>query len=333
MFGVRGLPILSTVPRSGTWYLLYAISFLCHLERGGRIDDRLTGRIFGDPSGPAFDFRRFKGGPLFHVRGTLPDDHLFIGHTVCPGFDAGGVGWWSATRFHVPGYDYFHEGMNYRYTPIDLAPYDYATVRVAALERATAKGKGRPVVLVYRNPIDQAASYFRYSMNHKDATYNSLAGRPLSRVPFNEYLLGSALPSYARQFISFQALSERYPARVRLVAYEHLMREPVEVLSSILDHLAGAVRQRPALADAVWLARREHLRAVEKELGRSLDGTRNGRSSHITQANARESRHGIDSATRNEILTMLASMGINTGLFEWPEDDFERPARKAASAA
>ena len=78
MFRVSSPPILSTVPRSGTWFLRYAISFLCHLDRGGRIDDRLTERTLGNPSGPGFDFHSFRGGPLFHVRGTLPDDHLFV---------------------------------------------------------------------------------------------------------------------------------------------------------------------------------------------------------------------------------------------------------------
>jgi len=200
MFGVYGLPILSTIPRSGTWFLRYAISFLCHLERGGRIVDRVTGRIVGDPAGAAFDFERFKGGPLFHVQGMLPVPHLFVGHTACPGFNAdkAGVDWWDSTRFHVPGYDYFHEGMNYRYTPVDLAPYDYTPVKVKALERSAAKGASGPMVLVYRNPLGQAASYYRYCRNHKSSAYNSLDGRPLSSVPFRDYLFGSALPSYAR---------------------------------------------------------------------------------------------------------------------------------------
>ena len=84
MFGVYGLPILSTIPRSGTWFLRYAISFLCHLEGGGRIDDRITGKVIGMASGQPFDFKRFKGGPLFRVQGTLPAEHLFIGHTAYP---------------------------------------------------------------------------------------------------------------------------------------------------------------------------------------------------------------------------------------------------------
>lgn len=320
MFGVYRLPILSTVPRSGTWFLRYAISFLVHLERGGRIDDRVTGQVVGEPAGPLFDFQRFKGGPLFGVRGTLPADHLFIGHTVCPGFDPGdaGVDWWATTPFHVRGYDYFHEGLNYRYTPVELTGHDYTPVRVAALERAARRGAGAPVVLVYRNPLDQAASYFRYCQNHKDASYNSLDGRPLSGVPFGEYLLGSALPSFARQFISFQALAARYPTRFLLVPYEHLTAQPVEWLAIMLDHLAGEARPWPMLADAVRLARREHMKAIEKELGRSLDGTRRDRSSHITQVGSGRPARPVDDKTRNEAFALLRDMGIDTGLIDWP---------------
>jgi hypothetical protein len=318
MFRVSGLPILSTVPRSGTWFLRYSISFMCHLERGGRIDDRLTHRIFGDPSGPAFDLQSFRGGPLFHVRGTLPDDRLFIGHTVCPGFTASDVDWWDSTPFHIPGYDYFHEGMNYRYTPIDLAKHRYTPVRVRAMERAARRGRGRPIVLVYRNPLDQAVSYFHYSQNHKDSSYNSVNGRPLATVALRDYLFECALPSYAKQFISFQALAERYPAQVRLVPYERLMAQPIDVLACILNHLSGAPRLWPTLADAVWLARREHMKVIEKELGRSLDGTRINRGSHISQTNPNRSDARIDEQTRAEAVAFLDRLRVDTGLFDWP---------------
>ena len=139
------LPVLSTVPRSGTWFLRYVFSFVCHLEQGGRLDDLLTGEVIGDPQGAAFDFDRFGGGPLFRVAGTLPADHLFIGHTVCPGFEdlARTTNWWNQTSFHVRGYDYLHDGWNYRYTPVELADYDYAPVKVPAMERAARKGRGR----------------------------------------------------------------------------------------------------------------------------------------------------------------------------------------------
>ena len=66
MFAAYKLPVLSMIPRSGTWFLRYAISFLCPLEAGGRIDDRLTGRLVGSPFGQRFDFGRFRED---HVQG------------------------------------------------------------------------------------------------------------------------------------------------------------------------------------------------------------------------------------------------------------------------
>jgi hypothetical protein len=326
---ISSLPILATIPRSGTWFLRYTLAFLAHLDRGGRIDNRVTGRTAGDTSGAPFDFARFSGGPLFCVRGTLPTDHIFVGHTVCPGFAAtlSRRSPWHHTSFHVPGYDYLHEGLNYRYTPVELAPYRYAPLRVAALERAARKGRGERIALVYRNPVDQAASYYWYCQNHKDAAYNSIDGRSLSGIAFQTYLFGSALRSYAKQFVSYQQMAVRYPALVRLFPYEALMRDPLRGMTAILDHLAGTSCARPALADAVRLAQREHLKAVERELGRSLDGTRPDRVGHMRHAFQRATDSQWSAATLGQAVDMLASLGVNTTLIEWPA------VERAASAA
>lgn len=315
MFAAYKLPVLSTIPRSGTWFLRYAISFLCHLEAGGRIDDRLTGRLVGSPFGPRFDFGRFRGGPLFRVKGTLPADHLFIGHTVCPGFEPDAAKWWAQTPFHVPGYDYLHEGMNYRYTPVELAPYDYAPIDERALEKATRKGAGGRIVLVYRNPLDQISSYLHYSREHVSLAYNAFRGRPLRSLSLRDYMFSGALASYAKQFVSFQQQARRYPDLVRLVRYERLMAAPVETLAGILDHLAGAPRDRALLADAVHLARSDHMRAIETELGHSLDGTRSGRGSHIQRS---KTGLAIDPKLGKQAEAYLRLLGIDTELFDWP---------------
>ena len=332
MLSAYQLPILSTIPRSGTWFLRYAISFLCHLQRGGRVEDRLTGRVVGEPTGPTFDFARFKGGPLFAVKDVLPAEHLFIGHTACPGFrpSEGRFAWWAKAAFHVPGYDYFHEGLNYRYTPVELAPYDYASVRQKALERAAARGRGAPIALVYRNPLDQAASYFRYGQEHRDPAYSQLENSPLIAVPFRDYLLRAALPSYAKQFVSFQALAEKFPNRVRLFPYERLMADRVAVLRDILTHLYGSARDWPFLDDAVWLARRANMKVIEKDLGRSLDGTRTGSGSHMRPTTARRPDSSLhDEPLQGEVVAILTSLGINTDLFEWTVAE---PAAATAAA-
>ncbi len=262
-------------------------------------------------------------------------DHVFIGHTACPGFSdiAGDFAWWSKIAFHVPGYDYLHEGLAYEYTPIDLAKYQYTPVSVRALERSASAGRGAPLALVYRNPLAQAASYFRYCMTHANPVYNKFKGRPLADIPFRDYLFGIALPSYAKQFVSFQAMAARHPGLVRLVPYERLMAKPVEVLAGLLDHLSGTPRSNwPNLHHAVRLARREHLKAIEAELGRSLDGTRAGNGSHMRQSRFEEK---LDQTTRDETIERLRYMGIDADLFVWPAandlGDFPQQQRHVAA--
>jgi len=100
---------------------------------------------------------------------------------------------------------------------------------------------------------------------------------------------------------------------------EHLMEKPEETLASLLDHLS----ERPGgdwanLHNAVRLARSEHLRAIEVELGRSLDGTRMGRRSHMRRTLAKGE---FDETMRDEAIDRLQSMGIDTGLIVWPAAD------------
>lgn len=320
MFAHYMLPVLSTVPRSGTWFLRYVFSFVSHLEQGGRLDDLLTGEVIGNPQGAAFDFDRFRGGPLFRVAGTLPAEHLFIGHTVCPGFDdlARTTNWWKQTTFHVPGYDYLHEGLNYRYTPVDLAAYDYAPIKVPTMERAARKGRGAPIALVYRNPIDQASSYFRYCQAHVNPAYHLFRGRPVADMSFREYLFEAALTSYARQFISYQYQAARHPGLVKLIPYENLIDRPVETMMHLLDHFSGTRRDWPMLPAVVRLARKEHMRAVEGKLGRSLDGTRNGHNSHMRPSSDVEREPPVEPAVRNEAIGVLGDMGVDCSLFAWP---------------
>lgn len=316
MATIKKLPILATVPRSGTWFLRYAVSFLIHLDHGGRIEDRLTGEVVGRPSGMPFDFRRFRGGPLFLTRRSLPREQLFIGHTVCPGFatTAKDFAWWTKTAFHVPGYDYLHEGFNYAYTPIDLAgEVEYTPLSVPALERAAATGRSAPMALVCRNPLAQAASYFRYCVGHVDPAYNTFEGKPLTQVPFRDYLFGSALPSFAKQFVSFQAMAALHTRLVRLVPYENLMARPVEVVAELLNYLQGTSRADwRNLHYAVRLARREHLKTIEAEIGRSLDGTRAGNGSHMRADRFEEDLH---SCLGEEVVRRLGSMGVDACYF------------------
>ena len=64
-------------------------------------------------------------------------------------------------------------------------------------------------------------------------------------------------------------------------------------------------------------ARPEHMKAIEKELGRSLDGTRIDRGSHI-QVSPGRSDARIDERTRAEAIAFLNRLGVDIALFDWP---------------
>ena len=313
------LPVLATVPRSGTWFLRYSISFLCHLAAGGSIDDRLTGKTVGARAGRPFDFEAFGGGPLFRVRDALRSEHLFIGHTVCPGFDrvAAEVPWWSATDFHVPGYDYFHDGLDYAWTPVDLGEQRYTAVCPRTLDRSPWVDAGQRIVLVYRDPLSQLDSFYHYSRTHAQAIYRTFEGRKLGEVPFETFLFAGGLASYAKQFMSYQTMAAHLPDQVRLVAYERLMAEPVEALADILSFLgAAADLDSRLLASAIELARPEHLKAIEHELGRSLDGTHSARHGHMRPSFARSAPND---AARRAAIDCLLAYGLDPKYFAWNE--------------
>ncbi len=183
---------------------------------GGQVHDRVTGETVGRPSGRPFDFARFDGGPLFGVRSALPFEHLFIGHTVCPGFDqvAHEVPWWSATPFHVPGYDYFHDGLNYAYTPAEFDDRRYVSIVPEELDRSPWSDPQQRLLLVYRDPLDQVESFYHYSRTHAQAVYRGFDGRQLAEVALREFAFGGALASYAKQFVSYQHMALHRPAQV-----------------------------------------------------------------------------------------------------------------------
>jgi sulfotransferase family protein len=199
-----------------------------------------------------------------------------------------------------------------------LEPLLTGVLESDSLERAAQHGRGGRITFVYRNPLSPAASYFHYCREHKDPGYSVFKGRRLADVPLQDFLFEGGVVSYAKMFLSFQAMAAKDPARVCLTPYEQLMVDPVTVLADILDHLSERPGKWRWLPQAVSLARLEHLKAIELELGRSLDGTRNGGGSHMRQGSSTWSEPVSDSKLRPDTIALLRQMGVNTDLFEWP---------------
>ena len=139
-------------------------------------------------------------------------------------------------------------------------------------------------------------------------------GRRLKDWKYRDYLLQHALPSYAKLFMSYQAMADAMPRSVNLVPESRMQESPVETLASLLSHLTGASRDWPMIADAVELARQEHLIAVEKDIGRPLERARRGtgQASKVPDELLREQ---LDPALRREGWEFLASLGVDLRYF------------------
>lgn len=310
------VPIIASIPGSDVWFLRYTLAFLLHLDQGGHITDRLRNRVVGNPSGPAFNFDHLRGGPLLWAPRAVRSGHLFIGYTSCPGFRriAAKFPWWQATPYCAPGYDYFHDGMDYAQVPVDMAPHAYVTTSVKSMEDAAWRGKAQRSVLVYPDPVEQAASYFNYARGDLRPAVNTLEGRRLADWPFRDYLIEHAVPSYAKLFISYQAMAAEVPGSVSLVAQRQLQERPAETLAEILNHITGKARSWPMIEEAVDLARKEHLAAIEVELGRSLDRARRRRKASPARP-APAVPDFRDPALRRDALALMEKLGVDSRHF------------------
>jgi len=317
---VKILPVVACVPGVDLWFLRFAFVFLAHLRQGGHIVDRLNGQCIGNPAGPSFNFDHVSGGPLLWAPDLAPFHHLFIGHTVCPGFGriSAQFDWWASTPFSAPGYDYLHDGINYGHVPVDLAPHAFVSVSVDDVDAAAWTDARQRMVLVYGDPVQHAVACFTNSRNPGRRPHAPSSGRAPMDWTFHEYLLKRALPSYAKIFISYQAMAQAVPGAVQILAEDALRADPARMLPALLSHLK-LDRWQTAEIDAVAdLCRREHVLAIERELGHSLTGSRGrGRKTTGSAPEAVVSA-ARDPNLRREALNSLASMGVNTAYFEAP---------------
>lgn len=304
------------MPGEDVWFLRFAIAFLSHLQQGGRLTNALTGRRVGSLKGRPFNFDHLRGGPLFWLPGLMSSGHLFIGHTLCPGFGriSGQFSWWADTPFCAPGYDYLHDGLDYSHVPVDLAPHALATVSVGDVDAAAWTEPRQRAVLVHGDPVKQAVAYFRSYRDHLRPAWRRDDGQAADR-PFRDYLFRHALPSYAKLLVSYQAMARAVPDSVRIVTQDELLEQPAATLSSILSHLTGGSQQPNFLAAATELASREHIEALEKELGRRLNGSRGRGAGSVPQSVEEEAR---DPGLRREALALLTSMGVDTAALSGP---------------
>jgi len=200
--------LVSTIPRSGTFWCHYFFHFF-NLALSGK-EFELDG---------VTDYPKSIGG-------VLMADPFIVAHAWCPGHKEC-VGSlpddWNALEAGV-GHDYGANMM--RETNVEFSP---------------AKNRDARIVLVYRNPLDQALSHYLQTQHHE--------GLGNFSSPEDFFFQTKALEKYLKQFLTFFAVAQANPGNVLFVKYEELTRDPAKVFLRMIGHMrTPIVTPHPALA-------------------------------------------------------------------------------------
>ena len=237
--------LIATIPKSGTWYCHY---FFHHYERF--LQNRL------EPEGD-INIRP-------HPVPVIGLDVLLIAHTVCPGFhhfEGDLRRKWDRLHFYHPGY-------NWALGFIKDRPHWYDP----------RMNRNARIVFLYRNPLDQAVSYFQYiQRNEQEDTryYRDPSGRRAPIADVADFLHRAGLTSYLKLYLSYRVMSRLFSDRILMITYEQLVRSPRRTFAGILAHFghdAEHPRNQPMFLRALEASSLESMRAVENRLGRSLAG-------------------------------------------------------------
>lgn len=280
--------LLATMPRSGTWYSFYFFEFL---------DLYLTGRT------------------TLQTRMELEVYHgLKVGkisvHSICPGFLEVYFGPyrqpWDDLEFYVDGYNYGYQkfiGGN-----IDVfSPASNSDIRI---------------IYLYRNPLDQAVSYFRHAQHNKNEhkTYrNREDGTVQEFSSASEFLRFAGLEAYIKQYFTFHVMAERFPQNILMVSYEELMKSPTATFGSMLEFWNVPIEEEEIQAQmrkALNSCSPQSLKNIEQALGSSLARDQAESSeSHLRGGATGKWKQILDGEDKNFAADQFANFGISLDCF------------------
>ena len=197
----RIVPVIGCIPGSEVWFFRFALAFLAHLGQGGRSSTGCSERVVGNAAaGPSIS-TICSGGPLLWAPNLIrpgPPLHRPCGLSGVRQI-AAGFPWWQDTRSAPRVSTTSMTGSTTRRSPSTWRRTPSADLRGQA---STARpGRARPrAVLVYPDPLEQAAATSISAAASVRPAYNTLDGRRLSDLAV------SRLPVRARPAVVREAL-------------------------------------------------------------------------------------------------------------------------------
>ena len=229
--------VMSTMPRSGTWYNVYLWE---------NLDKLVTGRSEYDAHRVEFFY------PELNI-------HRTHSHRIFPDFlhlaKQRFVDNWSDLDFHTGGYD-----------ARDDTPNHYSIRSNINLS----------VIYVYRNPLDQIVSFYDHSINHLDKALMAPPAKFGSSQPYrsaSDLAMRGGAESYLKQYLTFRYFADQNLPQLMMVKYEDQMRDPHTQFDEILRFSGANIdpdRRRQLIADAVTLSNPASVSQIEKSENRAI---------------------------------------------------------------
>jgi len=289
--------LLATMPKSGTWYNHYFFYFYHSL---------LSGKSASEIEMPIPDSYTKKVN--CRMRETLGLSHLHVCHTTCPEYE-GQLGEleekWRALKFYVSGYEYGS-------TLIDDESYLFSP----------RYNENVRILYYFRNPLDQALSYFRHTRKHKDLRHWSYIDENNQQCfiyDMRTFLFSVGLDAYIKQYLTFKLVQKAYPDNVLMLPYEHLIAQPERIFEQVLNHFGHNIDlqgDRALFQQALQMSSRDNLSKLENKMGKAMAGDQaDPNERHIRDGSAGKWREYISAEDICLVEERLNTFGLSLAEF------------------
>ena len=269
--------LISTMPKSGTWYCHY---FFWTLNK-----------ILENKN---FDINKYEFKSNFKIKNNhfYKKSRILIGHASCPGYEEVKDEYkkmWHKKKYWTDGYIWVNQ--------IIGSEYNLNT------------NNKLKIVYIYREPLSQFLSSFKYNQNHsaKDQAKQK-------KIDFRDFCFkSSAVDSYIKHFHTFKVMKIVYPDNILLVKYEDLISKPFNTFSKILyffNILNDDLVDKKDIEKAIKFVSKDNLKKIENKMGRSLanDGNKN---SHIQSYSFAEVNDYLKKDDINKINSLFREFSYN----------------------
>ena len=249
--------LISTMGRSGTWYNREFIFFYNQLLNGKKADQIIDEMIKN----------KTKIKYMVRVnRKILSYDAFFISHWLAPGFIESYKGKlkekWENLKFYG--------------TEIPSRPTEYMDIYNVDYHCNPYRNKNAKVVYYFRNPLDQAVSYFRTIQTHKVKDLNFYIDEKGNKKPFkdiHDFLRTVGIDMYIKHYLSFKLMKDFFPENFLLIEYEKMISDPVENFKKVLNffnHNVEKLNFSKEFDEAIKLSSKESITKLENSYGTSI---------------------------------------------------------------